>query len=203
MTGAVDPSIALDPTAARVAAHELTAHREALLALARESIAVGVRGSELAVDPEQWPAPLRDPAAVFVTLHLRAELRGCVGTLEPREPLVAAVARYARRSAFDDRRFDPVTAAELEALEVSISVLRPPEPLDVRSYAELFAALRPGRDGLVIHEAACGATFLPAVWSQLPNPSDFVAALERKAGLVPGRWSRGRRCLRYAVIELA
>jgi AMMECR1 domain-containing protein len=65
------------------------------------------------------------------------------------------------------------------------------------------AALRPEHDGLVIATGAGRATFLPAVWDQLPDPGDFVDRLWRKAGLEPGTWPIDIRTWRYTAEELA
>jgi hypothetical protein len=45
------------------------------------------------------------------------------------------------------------------------------------------------------------ATFLPAVWDQLPEPRDFVDRLWQKAGLDLGTWPDGLRTWRYRVDE--
>lgn len=181
----------------------LTPHRDTLLGIARSAIECGLQGSELAPDPERYAPELRRPTAVFVTLRLRAELRGCTGSLEAREALVLAVARAARRSAFADPRFAPLCARELDRLVVSISLLSPLEALPARCEAELLRALRPGRDGLVLVDGARSATFLPAVWQSLPDPRDFVSQLKAKAGLARDHWSPALRCLRYEAEEIA
>ncbi|HEY4732706.1 MAG TPA: AMMECR1 domain-containing protein, partial [Gammaproteobacteria bacterium] len=40
-------------------------------------------------------------------------------------------------------------------------------------------------------------TFLPTVWSSLPDPSRFLAQLKQKAGLAPDYWSDTIRIYRY------
>jgi AMMECR1 domain-containing protein len=64
------------------------------------------------------------------------------------------------------------------------------------------AQLRPGRDGLVLRLGARRATFLPEVWQMLPSPTEFVRALQRKAGLAPGSWSEGLEAFRYAATAI-
>jgi AmmeMemoRadiSam system protein A len=175
------------------------AERAALGAVARAALVAAVAGRGAALpDLAPWPR-LREPGASFVTLHRDGELRGCIGSIEPRRPLADDVAANARAAAREDDRFAPVAAAELAELAVELSVLTPLEPLAAGSRAELLALLRPGVDGLVLADGDARATFLPAVWEQLPEPSDFLAHLERKAGLTPGAWSPGRLCFRYAV----
>lgn len=175
-----------------------------LLALARDALAHGVRhGGPLPVDVAALPEPLARPAASFVTLRRRdGELRGCLGELEPRHPLAESVVRNAWQAACRDPRFPPVAAAELDELDVHVSVLGPLEPLPARSESELRAALRPGADGLLIDDGVHRATFLPAVWSALPDPERFLVELKRKAGLADGAWPDSLRVWRYAALEL-
>jgi uncharacterized protein len=156
-----------------------------LLELARYSVNAGL-GRYRPERPPEHPAasaPLLEPRATFTTLELQGELRGCCGAIEPRRPLLHDVWYNAWASAYADPRFLPVSAAELTALEFSISVLTPLEPVPARSEAELIAALEPGVDGLVLAWGAARATFLPAVWQSLEDPREFLAHLRRKAGL--------------------
>jgi AmmeMemoRadiSam system protein A len=174
-----------------------------LIVIARESIRSGVCvGRSLQVDPDAFLAPLREWRASFVTLRLGGDLRGCIGALEPIRPLVADVAENAFAAAFRDPRFPPVSLVEAERLEVHVSVLSPLETLRARSKADLLAQLRPGVDGLVLELGPRRATFLPSVWSQLPDPPTFVAALLQKAGLAAAFWSPEMRAQRYAVTEI-
>lgn len=175
-----------------------------LLRVARDSIDSGLReGEPLAVDPDAFAAPLRELRASFVTLHVDDALRGCTGSLAPAAPLVRDVARNAFRAAFEDPRFEPIQPSELARLHVHVSVLGPMQPLAAASEEELVAALRPGEDGLLLEDGTRRATFLPAVWKQLPSPRDFVRHLQQKAGLPAGAFSPGTRAFRYAVEEVA
>jgi AmmeMemoRadiSam system protein A len=176
---------------------------EQLLALARASVAHGLgHGTPLAVDPGALAPPLREALACFVTLRRGGELRGCVGHLEACLPLAVAVAENAFRAAFEDTRFAPLREEELADLEVHVSVLSPTEPLPVGSEEDLLRALRPRVDGLVLHTGTRAATFLPAVWDQLPEASSFVRALKRKIGLPEDAWAPGWRCERFTAREV-
>ena len=172
--------------------------RQALLAVARRSIALGLEeGRPLRVNLEDYAADLRAQRAAFVTLQEFGQLRGCIGHLEARQPLVKDVAENAFAAAFRDPRFPPVTARELERLHIEISVLTPPTPLSFGSEQELFALIEPGRDGLILEEGLARGTFLPSVWESLPNPVDFLRQLKRKAGLPENYWSDRLRISRY------
>ncbi|MEJ5309899.1 MAG: AmmeMemoRadiSam system protein A [Anaerolineae bacterium] len=159
-----------------------------LLALARATIAeaVGAKPSIVLPDP---PPRLKAPGAAFVTLRTRhGDLRGCIGSLEARRPLVEDVRENAIAAAFRDPRFPPVKAAELPNLTIEVSVLTKPEPLDFDGPDDLLRKLRPNIDGVLIERGWNRATFLPQVWEQLPLPEEFLANLCYKAGLPPNAW---------------
>jgi AmmeMemoRadiSam system protein A len=101
-----------------------------------------------------------------------------------------------------DHRFSPVSRAELEDLEIHISLLSPLEPLDVDTREELLDLLRPGVDGLLLEDPPHRSTFLPQVWDSLPDPADFVNELLQKGGLPPNHWSVTLQVFRYTVEEL-
>lgn len=174
-------------------------HRQKLLEVARPSIHQGLEtGRPREVEPADWPGPLQVERASFVTLHrVNGNLRGCIGAIEPYQPLVKDVAEHAYAAAFRDPRFPPLTAEELDLIRVHISVLTIPEPLEVSSEADLLEQLTPGEDGLILEDGPNRSTFLPAVWSSLETPDAFVSELKRKAGLRPDYWSPTIRFRRY------
>jgi AmmeMemoRadiSam system protein A len=179
---------------------EQTPARVALLDVAHKSIESGVRtGEPLSIDPGDFPPELREPRATFVTLRRAGALRGCVGALVASRPLVADVSHSAFSAAFRDARFPALGAAELEGLKIHISVLSALEPFPVRDEADLLDRIRPGVDGLVLRDGIHQGTFLPTVWEAMPDPSDFLRELKRKAGLPPDGWSESWELLRYTV----
>lgn len=181
-----------------------TEERAQLLSLARRSIENGLcHDRPLVVDPADYGPHLQGLRACFVTLHLAGELRGCTGTITPRSPLVASVCEHAFTSAFRDARFPPLRAAELEGLEISISVLSETEAIYFADESDLLAKIRPGIDGLILEERGCLATLLPSVWSSLPDPEHFLWQLKRKAGLPGDYWSPSIRVERYTTEEFS
>lgn len=170
----------------------------ALLAIAHEAITHAVcEGVAIQVELDELPPRLQQPGASFVTLTQRGQLRGCMGTLSAYKPLAQDVADNAVASALRDPRFPPVTPLEVPRLKVEISVLTVPVDFPVRDEAELLQKLQPGVHGLILHDGAHRATFLPSVWEQLPDPRDFVAHLKHKAGLPADYWSPTLRCQVY------
>jgi AmmeMemoRadiSam system protein A len=143
------------------------------------------------------------PVATFVTLHVQAQLNGCIGTIEPRRPICEDIAYNAYQAAFHDPRFGPLTELELDEVEVHISVLSPLELIDVAGEFELIECLEPGRDGLVLEAGARRATFLPSVWDKLDSPREFVGHLKRKARIGPLEWPESMQVFRYRVLEFS
>ncbi|ACN15798.1 conserved hypothetical protein [Desulforapulum autotrophicum HRM2] len=127
---------------------------------------------------------------VFVTLHLDGQLRGCMGSLESDESVRKGVERNAVNAAFNDPRFSALTVAEFARVDVEVSVLSRPEPLFPQTPEAIALELVPARDGVVIQKGTARATFLPQVWEQLPEVSDFLSHLCIKAGLAPDEWTR-------------
>jgi uncharacterized protein len=162
-----------------------------LLDLARHTI-----GQALDSDTTPPPSPsserLREPGASFVTLTTRdGALRGCIGSLVARRPLVEDVHANALAAAFEDPRFSPLKKEELPHVKVEISVLTQPEPLNYSDTQDLVDRLRPHVDGVVIQRGWHRATFLPQVWDQLPMIEEFLSHLCYKAGLPAKAWQEG------------
>ena len=163
--------------------------RSRLLQLARETLRAATAGGR---DPEPSPDSLTpgltEPRACFVTLTRNGSLRGCIGHLAPKEPLWKAVIENARCAALCDPRFPPVSASELGQIEIEISVLTEPQPLEFRSPEDLLSKLQPGRDGVVLESGSRRATFLPQVWDDLPDKVVFLSRLCQKGGWDENAW---------------
>jgi AmmeMemoRadiSam system protein B/AmmeMemoRadiSam system protein A len=167
-----------------------------LLRLARAAIAKRLKQPMPAIPEPEW---LAEPGATFVTLTIKGELRGCIGTLEPHRSLGEDVAENAVAAAFRDPRFDPLRPAELKDVRVEVSLLSPAEPIVAADEPAALAALRPHVDGVVLEYKQYRGLFLPQVWEQLPEPAKFLAHLKRKAGLPMNFWSQAVRLLRFTV----
>ena len=157
-------------------------NQEVLLKVARESIAYflahGQKKTVETRDPE-----LLAPAAVFVTLTQRGQLRGCIGVLEPRASLLETVADFAVAAAVEDTRFAPVSAKELPGLRIEISVLSPMERVPNAD------AIRPNEHGVVVRRGRHQGLFLPQVWEHFKRKEDFLDELCRqKAHLDARAW---------------
>ena len=169
--------------------------KQHLLAVARRAVTQRVTDATH-VDREVAAALGSEPDAsgVFVTLKLRGELRGCLGTLDCQEALSDEVARCAAQSASEDPRFPPVTRAELADLALEISVLGPLEPIDPHQ-PDAFTI---GQHGLVVEQRSRRGLLLPQVaveWGW--TPEQFLRQTCVKAGLAADAWRHDARVYRF------
>ena len=160
-----------------------------LLKLARTSIELAVNDQpSLHINPQEYTAPLNQPGASFVTLTKNRNLRGCIGALTPYQPLVEDVYEHAAAAAQNDYRFSPVKPEEIAILHIEISRLTLPHELVYNDPKELPRILKPGKDGVILHDGFRKATFLPQVWLQIPNPETFLTQLCLKMGASENIW---------------
>lgn len=161
--------------------------KRVLLDLARRAISEYVTNRKRLEPPTGDPA-FDEPRAVFVTLNTRGRLRGCIGTLEPRDPLGEAVVNEAISAATEDPRFPPVRSAEVAGLDVHISVLSPMVPT---TPDEIVL----GRDGIVVSQGLRRGVFLPEVATEQGWDLDTTLRYlcVEKAGLSADAWKHGAR----------
>jgi AmmeMemoRadiSam system protein A len=165
--------------------------KQTLLRLAREALTQGVNGRQLLpLDLSTLTQHLRENGASFVTLTEQGELRGCIGTLEPYQPLAEDVREHAVAAAINDYRFPPVRSQEVSHIQIEISRLTLPNELIYQDPQELLKRLRPNIDGVVLRDGIRRATFLPQVWEKLPDPELFLTYLCQKMGMNGDRWRK-------------
>ena len=179
--------------------NELSSHQQLLLLMvARESIQYGLKHRHtMRVDADVYDGQLQQQGGSFVTLYIKGALRGCIGTLQPYQPLVNDVAEHARAAAFSDPRFPPLAVDEFADIVISVSVLGKPHAISFRDEEDLISQLRPSLDGLIFEDGGNRGTFLPSVWESLPEPWQFMQQLKRKAGLPVDYWSDSLKIFRY------
>jgi AmmeMemoRadiSam system protein A len=158
------------------------ADQELLFRVARDSIQAHLKG-EKAVLPQVTSPVLSQPSGVFVTLHRQGRLRGCIGYLEARKPLLAAVQEMAVAAAFGDPRFPPLREEELADLDLEISVLSPMQ--QIKNIEEIQV----GRHGIYLERGPCRGLLLPQVateygWDRLT----FLKQTCHKASLPQEAW---------------
>ncbi|MCL5744154.1 MAG: AmmeMemoRadiSam system protein B [Acidobacteria bacterium] len=127
------------------------------------------------------PANERDPAleqrvGVFVTLKKEGQLRGCIGTLFPVQPLWEEIADRTLAAASEDPRFSPVAAND-GPISLEISILTP-----LKRIAG-WRQFRIGQGGVILLNGKSG-TILPQIASEMHwNREQFLENLSLKAGL--------------------
>ncbi len=125
---------------------------------------------------------LLEPAGVFVSLHRRGELRGCIGTFSRDRPLHRVVREMATAAAFEDSRFPPVRGEEVDSIEIEISLLS-----ELRRTEPEFVV--PGLHGVSIVVGEHKGVFLPQVAAEAGWGREVL--LEQtclKAGLPANAW---------------
>lgn len=178
------------------------AEKQVLLELAREALVCAIRGENFPpLDNEALTPALRENGASFVTLTKHGDLRGCIGTLEARQPLAEDVREHAAEAALDDYRFPPVTKNELPDIRIEISRLTKPQALEYSDPNDLLRKLRPGIDGVVLRDKFRRATFLPQVWEHLPESTLFLDQLCLKMGADRHYWRSNKLTVETYQVE--
>lgn len=153
-------------------------------------MAAAVRGDRLP-EPRNPNGALREKGAVFISLHVAGELRGCIGQLQATLPLWESVRDMAEAAATRDSRFPPIRPRELSGLEIEVSVLSPMTP--IRPEDVLV-----GVHGLVLSSERASGVLLPQVpveWGW--DREEFLRRVHEKAGIPPG--SPGTRLSSFTV----
>ena len=159
-----------------------------LFAIAKDTLAwcVNKRKEPFPIESYTITPKLKVHTATFVTLKIRGDLRGCIGSLAPVEPLYLSVHRNAVNAAMHDYRFSPVQSAELPDITVSVSILSP-----IRDIPNL-EAFKPGQHGIILGKGAARAVFLPEVATEQGwTKEETLSYLSRKAGLSADAWREG------------
>jgi AmmeMemoRadiSam system protein A len=161
--------------------------------LAPESRAVLLRVARQAIESAMIRRPLDSlperpefgrPQGAFVTLTRHGQLRGCIGKIEPVDPLVRVVAHCAMAAAIEDPRFPPVIPREVPELEIELSVLSSLSPIR-------FEEIDIGRHGLVATRGGQRGLLLPQVADEHNWPVErFLEETCLKAGLDAYSWKQ-------------
>ena len=164
------------------------AERRSALQLARIAVVETVSHRKL---PDATPRDgiFAERHGVFVTLHVRGRLQGCIGVVEADEPLGDAIVRCAASAALEDTRFVPMKAEQLGDLAIEISLLSPLAPISPD-------AIEIGRHGLLIVLHAQRGILLPQVAIEHRLTRElFLEETCRKAGLRREAWRDPEACI--------
>ena len=171
--------------------HLTDEEKKTLLRLARQAMEGAVKkGKPPRLDPSTLTLRLKEQGASFVTLTIRGQLRGCIRSLQSYQPLAEDVCEHAIAAALEDARFPPVDSKELNQINIEVSRLTEPYPLEYSTADDLIQKLRPNMDGVILSDGIRRATFLPQVWEKIPDPARFLENLCYKMGRDPDAWRR-------------
>ncbi|MCX6747108.1 MAG: AmmeMemoRadiSam system protein A [Candidatus Pacearchaeota archaeon] len=157
-----------------------------LLSLARKTLEFHLKGKKLII-PESIKEKYSEKKACFVTLTKKNELRGCIGTLYPRQALYQDIVENAINAGFNDFRFPSLRENELLDIRIEISVLSVPERLEFKDNKELLKKIDKNM-GIILKKGYNSATFLPQVWEEIPDKIEFLEHLSAKTGLEKNAW---------------
>ena len=161
-------------------------NKDYILQTVRQCIIHAVNGEEYI--PQNIPSVLLEYGATFVTIEIEGKLRGCIGSIYPTKPLIIDLIDNAKNAGFQDPRFNPLTAEELDKIQLSVSILSAIERIYFKDERDLLSKIYP--HGIIIAEREKRAVYLPVVWEQLPDKEIFLNSLKEKAGLPPTYFSR-------------
>lgn len=164
-----------------------------LVELARKAVEEYLKSRKRISVPENISEKLLQPCGVFVTINTirdgEKELRGCIGYPYPTTSLVQAVIESAISSATQDPRFYPLSLSELDNVVFEISVLTPPQLIEVKKPSEYLPKIMVGKDGLIVERGMFKGLLLPQVpveWEW--DEEEFLCQCCIKAGLPPDCW---------------
>jgi uncharacterized protein (TIGR00296 family) len=177
-----------------------------LIHLARKAVKQYLETRKTVKAPQDTPAKLWEHCGVFVTINLlrneEQQLRGCIGYPFPTNPLVEAVIDSAINAATQDPRFHPLSLNELNKVVFEVSVLTPPEPVEVKDPREYISKIKVGQDGLIVEKGYFKGLLLPQVpvewgWGE----EEFLCQCCVKAGLPPDTWlTKGTKISKFHAI---
>ena len=162
--------------------------------LARKTVEMYVRDRVRPEVPEDLPPEmLKTRAGAFVSIHEHGKLRGCIGTIAPVRSCVAQeIIDNAVSASTRDPRFEPITADELEWLEISVDVLGEAEP--IASPAELDVK----RYGVIVTKGTKRGLLLPDL-DGVDTVEQQIAIAKSKAGIAD--WDKKVQLERFEVVR--
>lgn len=177
-----------------------------MVEIARKAVEEYLKTKKHIRAPESLSKNLLQPCGVFVTINRlengEKKLRGCIGYPYPTTPLVQAVIDSAINAATQDTRFRPLSQGELDKLVFEVSVLTPPQMVEVKKPKEYPTQIKVGEDGLIVERGMYKGLLLPQVpveWEW--DEEEFLCQCCVKAGLSPDYWLiEGTRIYKFQAI---
>jgi len=130
-------------------------------------------------------------AGVFVTINHQSNLRGCIGYPLPDKKLYNALEEAAISAATEDPRFPSVAFEELDQITFEVTILTPPQEIEVSDPLEYPSKIKVGRDGLIVKSGFNSGLLLPQVPKEYGwNEEEFLGHTCEKAGLAKDYWKK-------------
>ncbi len=159
-----------------------------LIDLARSSISSVFTSQEIEIS-DTIRSKFCYKSGVFVTLRKFGRLRGCVGFARTSVPLYASVVDAAKKAAFQDPRFSPLTEEELSKIEIEVSLLSEPEMLSNEDPSYVIKNLVVGKDGIIFSNDDFSGLVLPNMNSgQEWSVEDFLKYACTRLGFNEVAW---------------
>ncbi len=161
--------------------------KEEILRIVKDTLHSYLRNGKI---PDNLPCPerLKKYAGIFVTLKKRGMLRGCIGFPYPVYPICRGAIEATIAASQDDPRFPPVSAGELDDVEVEVTLLGSPVRTDPTT-DDFVKNFKIGQDGLIISRGGYSGLLLPQVALEEGfNIEEFLEATCLKAGLPRSAW---------------
>jgi len=160
--------------------------------LAKNAVELFIK-EEKNFNPAEVSEKLKQNLACFVTIYKNDELRGCIGTIIPKEVLYKGIINNSISAATRDPRFSEISVSELNFLKYEITVLSEPADVDYKNKTELFEKIY--EKGVIIKKSFYSAVYLPQVWKHFETKEDFLSSLCQKAGMSSDEWRKLDLCI--------
>lgn len=156
--------------------------KRTLLRFARETIGQYLKDGSRVPLPEARGI-LGEESGAFVTLNKKGQLRGCIGNMIGRGPLIETIQEMAIAAATQDPRFKSVTLDELKDIDIEISVLSPMKR--IKDVGEIEV----GTHGILMRQGMYQGVLLPQVATEWGwDRETFLTHTCLKAGLPEEAW---------------
>jgi len=164
---------------------------EKIVKLARKAVEKYLNESVVINADNSYGLPQK--AGVFVTLNYLSNnkeyLRGCVGFPVAEKTLYQSVIEAAVAAATQDPRFEPINKEDIENIIFEVSVLSPPEKIEVQNPKDYKNHIKIGRDGLILKCKYGSGLLLPQVPVELNwDIDEYLANICYKASAPPDAW---------------
>ncbi|MBN2076389.1 MAG: AmmeMemoRadiSam system protein B [Dehalococcoidales bacterium] len=152
-----------------------------LVKLAKDTVDAYITKGEIIEPPETLTSEMENKAGVFVSIHKKGALRGCIGTFEPSEENVAReIIINAISSATRDPRFSSIDPEELDLLDYSVDVLTEPELVEDEDQ------LDPHQYGVIVESGYHRGLLLPDL-EGVDTVEQQIDICRQKAGIPAGQ----------------